>query len=303
VRDITFAEAPNWGLHMLGCDGVLVDNVKVRNLLDVPNCDGIDPDHSRNVEIRNCDIVCGDDAVVVKTSRQTKDFGPAAHIRVHDCVMETQDAGVKVGTETTSDIFDVRFERCHIKTSSRGLGIQLRDEADVHDILFKDITFASRFYSAPWWGRGEGISFTAVPRTAQAKLGKLYGIRVENVTGTAENSVRVCGCAESRVKDVVMEHVAVTLDRTTKYTGGMYDNRPNFEDVGAGRGIVPHDTPGISLEHADNVLLKHCKIAWGGAQRNEFSYAVEAKDCTGVKIERFTGEAARSELGKAVSIS
>src|SRR5438105_4982713 len=25
VRDITFAEAPNWGLHMLGCDGVLVD--------------------------------------------------------------------------------------------------------------------------------------------------------------------------------------------------------------------------------------------------------------------------------------
>jgi len=31
VRDITFGDAPNWGLHMLGCDGVLVDNVKVRN--------------------------------------------------------------------------------------------------------------------------------------------------------------------------------------------------------------------------------------------------------------------------------
>ena len=30
VRDITFAEAPNWGLHLLGCDGVLVDNVKVQ---------------------------------------------------------------------------------------------------------------------------------------------------------------------------------------------------------------------------------------------------------------------------------
>ena len=64
VRDITFAEAPNWGLHMLGCDGVLVDNVTVRNLLDVPNCDGIDPDHSRNVEIRNCNIAAGDDGVV-----------------------------------------------------------------------------------------------------------------------------------------------------------------------------------------------------------------------------------------------
>ena len=112
VRDITFAEAPNWGLHMLGCDGVLVDNVTVRNMLDVPNCDGIDPDHSRDVEIKNCNIACGDDGIVVKASRQTKEFGPSAKIRVRDCVIETQDAGLKIGTETTSDVHDVDGWRC-----------------------------------------------------------------------------------------------------------------------------------------------------------------------------------------------
>ncbi len=117
VRDITFTEAPNWGLHLLGCDGVLVEKVKIRNLLDVPNCDGIDPDHSRNVEITGCDIVSGDDAVVVKTSRQAKNYGPAANIRVKDCVMETQDAGLKIGTETTADVHDVIFERCRVKSS------------------------------------------------------------------------------------------------------------------------------------------------------------------------------------------
>jgi polygalacturonase len=302
VRDITFAEAPNWGLHMLGCDGVLVDNVKIRNLLNVPNCDGIDPDHSRNVEIRNCDIVSGDDAVVVKTSRQKQDYGPAAHIRVHDCVIETQDAGVKIGTETTAEIFDVRFERCKIKTSSRGLCIQLRDEADVHDVVFRDITFASRFYSAPWWGRGEAISFTVVPRTAVTKLGKLYDIRVENVTGTAENSVRVCGSEQSRVKDVVMEHVSVTLDRTTRYQGGMFDNRPTFADMGLGQGIVPHDTPGFCLEHADDVVLRDCSVAWSGVRQGEFSYALEAQDCTGLKLEQFKGVAARAGT-KAMNIS
>jgi hypothetical protein len=302
VRDITFAEAPNWGLHMLGCDSVLVDNVKIRNLLNVPNCDGIDPDHSRNVEIRNCDIVSGDDAVVVKTSRQKQDYGPAAHIRVHDCVIETQDAGLKIGTETTSEIFDVRFERCKIKTSSRGLCIQLRDEADVHDVVFRNITFVSRFYSAPWWGRGEAISLTAVPRSATTKLGKLYDVRVENVTGTAENSVRVCGSEQSRVKDVVMERVSVTLDRTTKYQGGMFDNRPSFVDTGAGRGIVPHDTPGFSLEHVDDVILRNCSVAWGGARQAEFSYALEARDCTGLKLEQFKGVAAQAGM-KATNIT
>ena len=171
VRDITFAEAPNWGLHMLGCDHVLVDNVTVKNLLDVPNCDGIDPDHSRNVEIRNCNLVCGDDGVVIKCSRQPIDYGECSNIYVHDCTIETQDAGLKIGTETTSDIHDIRFERCQIKTSSRGLCIQLRDEGNIYNIDYRDITFTSRFYSNPWWGRGEAISFTAIPRTPTSQAG------------------------------------------------------------------------------------------------------------------------------------
>ena len=304
VRDITFAEAPNWGLHMLGCDGVLVDNVTVRNLLDVPNCDGIDPDHSRNVEIRNCNITAGDDGVVIKCSRQPIDFGPAANIHVHDCVIETQDAGLKIGTETTSDIHDILFERCHIKTSSRGLCIQLRDEGNIHDIIFRDIDFTSRFYGDPWWGRGEAISFTAIPRTPASKPGSLHHVTVSNVTGVAENSVRVfgfrgAGSAQSTIHDVTLDRVAVTLDRTTKFPGALFDNRPTT----AIPAIQPHDTPGFSIEHADSVTLRNCSVAWGANPPDAFSYAVEAVDTTGLKIEGLTGGPARPSLGKAVSIS
>jgi hypothetical protein len=299
VRDITFAEAPNWGLHMLGCDGVLVDNVKVRNLLDVPNCDGIDPDHSRNIEIRNCNLVCGDDGVVIKCSRQPIDYGECANIHVHDCVIETQDAGLKIGTETTSDIHDIRFERCQIKTSSRGLCIQLRDEGNIYNIDYRDITFTSRFYSNPWWGRGEAISFTAIPRNPTSKPGTLHHVNVQNVTGHAENSVRICGSAQSRVHDVTLDRVSVTLDRTTQYKGALFDNRPTT----AITAIEPHDTPGFSIEHADNVTLRNCSVAWGANVPDSFTYSVEAKDTTGLKIEGLKGEAAHASLGKAVSIS
>jgi hypothetical protein len=304
VRDITFAEAPNWGLHLLGCDGVLVDNVKVRNLLDVPNCDGIDPDHSRNVEIKNCNLVCGDDGVVIKCSRQPVDYGPAANIHVADCVIETQDAGLKIGTETTSDIHDILFERCQIKTSSRGLCIQLRDEGSIHGIAYKDITFTSRFYSDPWWGRGEAISFTAIPRTQQTKLGTLHDISVQNVTGHAENSVRVAGYrsapdAPSSIHDVTFDNVKVTLNRTTQYKGGLYDNRPTTVLPA----IEPHDTPGFSIEHADNVTLHDCTVAWGPNSPDDYSYAVEAKDAHNLKIEDLHGGPAHIALGKAVSQS
>ena len=305
VRDITFAEAPNWGLHLLGCDGVLVDNVKVRNLLDVPNCDGIDPDHSRNVEIRNCNLVCGDDGVVIKCSRQPTDYGPAANIHVHDCTIETQDAGLKIGTETTSDIHDIRFERCNIKTSSRGLCIQLRDQGNISNIDFRDITFTSRFYSAPWWGRGEAISFTAIPRNPDTQVGNLSNVTVTNVTGHAENSVRIrgvraAGSEASSVRYVTLDHVAVTLERTTAFPGNLFDNRPTtalpaIEQL--------HDTPGFSIESADNVTLRDCSVTWGPNPPAYFSYAVEARDAAGLKIEGLKGTPAHSSLGKAVSIS
>src|ERR1017187_9116781 len=206
VRDLSFSDAPFWGLHMIGCERVLVDRVKVRNLLDVPNCDGIDPDHCRDVEIRNCDIVCGDDAIVIKATRQGADYGPSANITVHDCVIQTQDAGVKIGTETTQDVHDIRFERCEIRSSSRGLCIQLRDEGSVYNIDFRDIKFVSRYHSEPWWGRGEAISLTAIPRAPQGKIGTIHDVRIQNVSGRAENSVRVEGSKESRIRGVTMEN-------------------------------------------------------------------------------------------------
>ena len=261
IRDITFGDAPYWGLHLLGCKNVLIDNVTVRNRLDVPNCDGIDPDHCQDVEIRRCRITSGDDCIVVKTTRQTNDYGPSANIVVSNCVLETQDSGLKIGTETTSDIHDILFERCHILTSSRGLTIQLRDEASVYKVQFKDIQFISRFYSVlnpQRWGRGEAISLTALPRTPDTKVGALHDITLQNITGHSENSARIQGTSTSPVRDVVLDGVDITLSRWTKYPGGLFDSRQTkmLEP------IETHATPGFSIRDAANITLKNCAVHW-----------------------------------------
>ena len=122
---------------------------------------------------------------------------------------------------------------------------------------------------------------------------------MQNVTGTSENSVRICGSAASRVHDITLDRVSVTLARTTQFKGALFDNRPTT----AIPAIEPHDTPGFSVEHADNVILRDCSVAWGANPPDAFSYAVEAIDTTGLKIEDLTGGPARPSLGKAVSIS
>jgi polygalacturonase len=288
VRDITFGDAPYWGLHMLGCERVLVDHVTVNNRLDVPNCDGIDPDHSRDVEIRDCRLTCGDDAIVAKATRQTNDYGDCANIHVHDCVIRTQDAGLKIGTETTSDVHDILFEHCKILSASRGLCIQLRDEGSVYNVAFRDIKFTSQYHSDPWWGRGEAISFTAIPRTPQTRLGTMHDIFVEDVCGCAENSVRINGSQNSRIYNVGFKNVAVQLSRWTRYTGGVYDNRPT-------KVLTPvesHVTDAFNIDYADDVTLDRCAVLWTGNNPSYFADSVAVGNVTGLRVLKFKGESA-----------
>lgn len=298
IRDIGFGQAPFWGLHMLGCEHVLVERVKIRNHLDVPNCDGIDPDHCRDVEIRNCDIVCGDDAIVVKTTRQAQNYGPSADIRVTDCVIETKDSALKIGTETTDDVHDIRFERCRAVSCCRGLTIQLRDEGNVYNIDFSDIQFTSQYQAAPWWGRGEAISLTAIPRAKGLKVGKIHDVRVRNVTARAENSVRIEGVPENRTAAVTLENLDLTLDRWTDYPGPVFDNRPTT----ASEPLEPHRTPAIHVRCADNVTVRDSKVSWGKNRPDYFTHALEAEQAANLAITRFTGEAAHPERDQAILI-
>jgi polygalacturonase len=298
VFNITINNAPQWSVHLLGCENVLVDGINVDNNMEVPNCDGINADHCLNVEVRNCNVKCGDDGIVVKATPENQNYGPSANIHVHDCVLETHDAGLKIGTETTQDIYNITFERCRIKTSCRGLNIQLRDSGDVYNVVFKDITFTSQFYSAPWWGRGEAISFTAIPRTPNTKIGTMHNIVVKNVTGTAENSVRINGTKESRISNVRFENVNVTFNRWTSYPGNLFDNRPTsvYEE------IEPHDTPGFYIRFSDRVMLKDCSVSWGKNIPDYFTNAIQAHDVSDLNIEGFKGEGAHPGRDESIVV-
>jgi polygalacturonase len=297
VRDITFSHAPEWGLHMLGCERVLVDGVKVRNHMDVPNCDGIDPDHCRDVEIRNCDIVCADDAIVIKTSQQAIDYGPSYNIVVRDCVVETRDSGLKIGTETFADIHNVRFERCKVRSGGRGPTITHRQAGDIYDIEFRDIEVVAQHHAARWWGWGEAISLTAWPRTRDGSVGRLHDVRIRNLTGRAENSVRIDGLKEKPIENVLLENLDVTIDRWTAYPGGMFDNRPTAAGV---LGLEPHSTPAYSIRNASRVAVKDCRAHWGANRQEYFSHALEAENAKDLELTHFQGEAAHPEREEAV---
>jgi polygalacturonase len=298
VRDLAFKDAPYGGLHLLGCYGVLVTNVTVLGRLSVPNCDGIVADHCQQVEICNCDVEAGDDAVAVKSTPQGREYGPCAFIQVHDCTLQTQGAGVNLGPETVGDIHDVVFENCRISSAGRGLAIQLRDEGSVSNVVFRELHFFARYFADPWWGRGEGISLTAIPRTAGTKLGTMQNILITNVTGQAENSLRINGTPGSIIRNVRLENVALTLARISKYPGARYDNRPTF----VSDPIETHLTSGFFLRYADDVVLRNCSVRWGRNPPVYFTSALETDHVTGLQLYGFKGASAHPDTYEDMAI-
>ncbi len=297
VRELTFGDAPNWGLHMLGCERVLVDHITIKNRMDVPNCDGIDPDHCRDVEIRNCDVTGADDAIVIKTSRQRTDYGPSRNISVRDCRVTTRDSGLKVGTETWADISRIRFQRCVVTSGGRGPTITHRNGGNLSDIEFADIQVTAEHHAARWWGWGEAISVTAQPRLPGQPVGSLRDVRLRNIRGRAENSVRVQGTPERPVENILLDNVDITIDQWTAFPGGKFDNRPTLP---GSEGLEAHDTPAFSLRDVRGVTLRDCKASWGANRQSFYGAALETERVTGLKLERFEGLAAFPERCKAI---
>lgn len=46
IREVTLTRSAFWTVHMVGCQDVLIDGIRILNNLKMVNCDGIDPDHA-----------------------------------------------------------------------------------------------------------------------------------------------------------------------------------------------------------------------------------------------------------------
>ena len=53
IRDVTIREGAYWTVHLIGCDGAVIEGIQLLNNLKIRNGDGIDLDHSKNIRIAN----------------------------------------------------------------------------------------------------------------------------------------------------------------------------------------------------------------------------------------------------------
>jgi polygalacturonase len=311
ITDVLLKDAASWFIHPAGCDDVLIDGVSIIGDLRVPNNDGIDPDHCRNVRISNCYVHTGDDAIVFKNTLlcdNWADLGPCENITVTGCVIVSRSSALKID-EVWDDCRNIVFDSCVIYASNRGICIQSRDRGNIHDIMFSNIVINTQLHSAWWWGKAEPICITHMPRDPETKLGKVSNITFSNITCNSENSVYIHGWNDSPVEDIVLDNVKVTIDKKTQWAGGWYDPRPGAvfkageqkptspaEELSLSKGLYKHKTVGIYCENASNLTLRDVQVKWGENRPEYFGSALETHNVQGLVLDNFKGAAAHKAL-------
>jgi polygalacturonase len=301
IRDVTFKNAAYWCVHLIGCNDVAIHGIRIDNSLKIRNSDGIDLDHTRNVRIKDCNIVSGDDCICFKTRREYQEYGPTENVTVANCTMTSTSCAIKLGSENMDAIRNVDVRDCVIRSSNRGIGIQNRDEGVIENITFSNMTVEGRLFDDVWWGKAEPVYVTAYKRKAstgkdanvrfaegqtEGRVGEVRNISFTNIDCRSENGVFVGG-EDGKVSSIMFDGVRVTVEKTTAYPGGVYDLRPS-DTVG----LLSTGTCGIHIRDAASIAIRNSSVRWGEHRAPQFSSALHAEAVNGLTLEGFSGEGA-----------
>jgi hypothetical protein len=250
IKNVHLVMSPRWTLHLLACDGVSIDGITIDNItqdgLSYLQTDGIDLEASRNVEVANCSIEAGDDAIAVKNSNSGWPL-ESYNIDVHHCVLGGWANGFKIGTNTRFDVYNVTFRDSMIRAvkgvvdiplgtrNISGVALIADNTANVYNITVKNIHMEK--VQAPFFLRRQ----QRVKADGSLTIpGRLDHIVLENITvDDATLTSAIMGIPGYPIQSVTMRNIAIVSseggfaferfrqvpERATEYPDAIYFGR------------------------------------------------------------------------------
>jgi len=304
LSGITVKDTPIWAIRFGYCEDVLVTGITIRNNILIPNSDGIHCTASRNIRISDCDIVAGDDAIIMTgfdknentppysmEEQEKKTYGNksiyAENMSVTNCQLRSSSAGIRIGYGQ-HPIRHCIFSNLTIYESNRGIGIFAHDTTDIEDLIFDNIIIETRLYNGHWWGHGEPIHLSCASRFPEHNAGQIKNVIFSNIIATGGQGIIVYGQKDSRIENLTFNNIRLFIKNgceTLSY-GGNFDLRPAAEK---GLQIFEHDMPGIYGQYVNNLSINGFDLAWDPALPEFFTNAVEIMNFNDVIINNMNG--------------
>jgi hypothetical protein len=287
LRQFHTVDAPNWSIHLACCRHALITGLDVRNSLLIPNADALDVSNSQDVRISDVYLEAGDDGIAISPCADGYCLMPAENIVVTNAVIVSRSAGIRLGW-SAKDIRNLVFNNIIIHDSNRGIGIFVRGNEKIENVLIANTIIETRLIDGDWWGMGEPVHVSVTPWRLKGELGAVSNLRLVNVTATSQAPVLLYSDLPGRIRNVLFDGFDFTISAgpLLPIFGGNLDLRPAQT---VNRGIARYDVAGLKAENVDDLTLRNMRLHWGSAVPDFFRAGVEVAGFRDATIDGFVG--------------
>ncbi|MGD0610267.1 MAG: glycosyl hydrolase family 28 protein [Anaerolineales bacterium] len=279
LEGVTICNSPTWTVHIYQCEVVTIRGARIHSQGSdwrVPNDDGIDLRESKKIHISDCDINTGDDCIAVFGSQK---------ITVTNCTLSSRSSGIRVAYDQ-GQTCDCTFNNLVIH-SNRGLGVFVRGDGSVENILFSDIVIRTDLITGHWWGKGEPIHVSALAGVGSFQaLGQIRDVRFINILAESENGIVLYGSPESILRGILLENVSIRLKSSPLQAayGGNFDLRA-ARDVS--HALFAHDIPGLYACYCDGLTVHNFRLDGEAVLPEYFRKGLRCEHFTDLEIQGY----------------
>lgn len=174
ISDLRLYNATDLAVYFAGCE-----DVKTTKMTLHVNIDGISPDCCKNVVISDCNIVAGDDGIVLKSSYTLNRKQLCENVVISNCNVSSRMCAIKLGTESNGGFKNIAISNCAIyDTCYTGVAIEIADGGEIDGITVTGIVMKNV-------GTPLLIILTDRRRApADATIGKIKNVIIDNLIAT-----------------------------------------------------------------------------------------------------------------------
>ncbi len=260
VQGLTFMNSPAWNLHPYFSRDLRFLNLSVEAPEGSPNTDGMNPESCSGVLAAGMRFSVGDDCVALKSGKLymgSRYKTPCERIEIMHCLMEKGHGGVTIGSETAGGVWDVRVHDCLMQNTDRGLRVKTRRgrgrEGRIDSVSFERVRMenvgtplvVNSFYFCDPDGHSEYVQ-SREPLPVDLRTPSIGSIRFRDVeaSGCRQAAAFLLGLPESKI-----EQVDVVNTRFT-FAGDAVPGPPAMADAVAPcakRGVIAQNVRSLNL--------------------------------------------------------
>ncbi len=254
IEDLTIRNSPGWTVHAFCCDLVRIRGVTVDNPMWGPNTDGFDLNGVRDLMMSDCHVTAGDDAIVLKTSRDARS---CERVVITNCILKTYCAALKLGTESWHDFRNIVFSNCVVHGSPRAFACYMFDGATIEDVAVSNLACDT----ACGWALNRPIHLDLRRRDRAAPvgpdapaIGRMRNITVANLAARTDGRIVLTGADGGRIEGVRLSGISLRYPiiedpaEIGPRADGLQFSRHSPEARGARAAVVADAVDGLRLD-------------------------------------------------------